>query len=145
MNILFNIYGKVKKELDILYELNEAEFKIAKTLINQIEKNQALINSEDGCIMLCFEKNKYWCEVNGYTIDKSKQINTFLNGAITLEYGEFIDSITYYGNRVMLYIVGSAYVEVFYDQNENEIINVNRLEPTSPRLALYSKNVDLKI
>jgi hypothetical protein len=63
--------------------------------------------------------------------------------AIVVEFGKYLSTITYYGNKVLLYVVEDQFVEVFYDDHENQIIQVEILAQEHDRLSLYAEAVDL--
>lgn len=58
-------------------------------------------------------------------------------------YGEYISTIEYYGQKVDLYIVGSFYVEAFFNGQTDDLEQIQILEPEERRLQLYSKDVDI--
>lgn len=58
-----------------------------------------------------------------------------------IKHGAFLSSITYYNQKIDLYSVQGAYVELLYHPETNKIADIQLAEPS--RLHLYSP-VDLK-
>lgn len=63
--------------------------------------------------------------------------------AIVIEFGKHISTISYYGNKVLLYAVEDQFVEVFYDDKDNQIVNIEILGREHERLSLYAEAVGL--
>lgn len=143
MKVLLNVYGEITADVSAFYRLSKAEYRIAKTMLSAIESIKKVIESEPGTITLYFEKNKYWCETDGYSTDNAETISNSLNGAVVFEFGEYINSISYYNNSVSLYVVGPMYIEVFYDSDRNLIRQIRILEENHSRLSLYLDRVDI--
>jgi hypothetical protein len=62
---------------------------------------------------------------------------------IVNENGEYITRIKYYGYYINLYLVKGDFVEVYYNWHNNEIEDVELLDPNEERLHLYTSYVDL--
>lgn len=70
-------------------------------------------------------------------------INLNTKAEFLFNYGEYISSIEYYGNKVDLYTVGGFYVEAFYGGHTKELEKIEILDERERRLQLYSKDVDI--
>lgn len=71
-------------------------------------------------------------------------INLNTKAEFLFNYGEYVSSIEYYGNKVDLYIVGGFYVEAFYSGDTKELEKIEILDERERRLQLYSKDVDIE-
>lgn len=59
-------------------------------------------------------------------------------------YGDYVSSIDYYGQKVDLYVIGAFYVEAFYNAETRELEQIEILDSKERRLQLYSVGVDIK-
>lgn len=57
--------------------------------------------------------------------------------------GDFISSIKHYAFNISLFILDDTYIEVFYKIENNEIEDIEILDPNENRLHLYSVKVDI--
>lgn len=58
--------------------------------------------------------------------------------------GDYVETITYYGFNIHLYILDGKYIEVFYNRLSNEIEDIEILDPEERRLGLYTKSVSIE-
>ena len=68
------------------------------------------------------------------------ELPTDRKAKIVFEKANYLDSISYYNNTVMLYELDNVLFEVFYNQKENEILEIlladkNRLHLYCPTLS----------
>jgi len=59
------------------------------------------------------------------------------------EEASFVVAIRYYGYKVNLYLLGSDYVEVFYNHKEDRIERVSLLEVDHSRMKFYYDQIKL--
>ncbi len=59
------------------------------------------------------------------------------------ENGTFVTAIRYYGYKVNLYLIGSDYVEVFYNHKADMIDRISKLESQHSRMKFYSDQIKL--
>lgn len=74
-------------------------------------------------------------EFLSFTLDKQIQI--------LYERGEFIMGIRYYGYKVNLYLLGTFYVEVFYNHKRDEIEKILPWEAAHSRTQFYIDQIKL--
>lgn len=61
------------------------------------------------------------------------------------EQGTFITSIRYYAYKVNLYLIGSYYVEVFYNHKKDSIEKISLLDSRHSRMNFYYDQIKLPI
>jgi hypothetical protein len=76
-----------------------------------------------------------WAEFNRYTLDQ--KINTLYRD------GNFIMGIRYYGFKINLYLLGSYYVEVFYNHKRDRIEKIAKLDTDHTRMKFYFDQIKL--
>ena len=76
-----------------------------------------------------------WRELNQYSLDR--KIRTLY------EQASFIVAIRYYGYKVNLYLLGSDYVEVFYNHKEDRIEKITLLDAAHTRMKFYYDQIKL--
>ena len=76
--------------------------------------------------------------------DKFDKLALNQKGDFVFGKGEFVGSRTYYGIRVALYCVNHIYIEVFYNQNVNEIDRIELIEEEYVH-KLYLNKINLNL
>jgi hypothetical protein len=76
-----------------------------------------------------------WRELNQYSLDR--KIRTLY------EQASFIVAIRYYGYKVNLYLLGSDYIEVFYNHKEDRIEKIILLDEDHTRMKFYYDQIKL--
>ena len=67
------------------------------------------------------------------------ELPTYRKAEIVFGQANYLDSINYYSQTVMLYELDNALFEVFYNQEENEILEI--LLADKNRLPLYCPQI----
>jgi len=57
--------------------------------------------------------------------------------------GEFVTNIRYYQHKVNLYLLGSLYVEVFYNHKKDEIDIIQTMDWSHSRIKFYLDQIKL--
>ena len=57
--------------------------------------------------------------------------------------GSFIVNIRYYGYKINLYLLGSNYIEAFYNHKENRIEKIQLMDDNSKRINFYADQIRL--
>lgn len=57
--------------------------------------------------------------------------------------GEYVTRIKYFGYFINLYVVEGDFVEVYYNGHNNDIEDVEILDPNEERLHLFTAYVDI--
>lgn len=57
--------------------------------------------------------------------------------------GQLVTSIRYYGHKVNLYLLGTLYVEVFYNHSRDLVDKIELLDHRSKRMNFYADQVKL--
>lgn len=57
--------------------------------------------------------------------------------------GTFVVAIRYYGYKVNLYLLGSYYVEAFYNHKLDKIDKIELLEASHSRVKFYTDQISL--
>ncbi|MGE0770689.1 MAG: hypothetical protein AB7K37_03170 [Cyclobacteriaceae bacterium] len=57
--------------------------------------------------------------------------------------GSFVVSIRYYSHKVNLYLLGSFYVEVFYNPRRDCVEKITRLDTSHTRMKFYFDQIKL--
>lgn len=78
-----------------------------------------------------------WKEFNGYSF--SQKINKLYKD------GSFVMAIRYYGFKVNLYLLGSYYVEVFYNHKLDRIERIEKLDTAHSRMKFYYDQIKLPL
>ncbi len=76
-----------------------------------------------------------WTEFSNYSFDR--KINTLYAS------GSFVMAIRYYGFKVNLYLLGSFYVEVFFNHKKARIEKISLLDTSHSRMKFYYDQIKL--
>jgi hypothetical protein len=76
-----------------------------------------------------------WKEFSDYSFDR--QINTLYTN------GSFVMAIRYYGFKINLFLLGSFYVEVFYNHKKDRIEKITKLDVRHTRMKFYYDQIKL--
>jgi len=76
-----------------------------------------------------------WVEFERLSFDKKIKI--------LYEKGNFVVAIRYYGYKVNLYLLGSDYIEVFYNHKKDLIEKIHLLDMNHSRMKFYYDQIKL--